>query len=96
MMRCGEVFDRQAQRFEQRDILRRCSAGSAVNKNLAEFAENVIVVNNTFSFGDEEVAGLVPRRFPCRDSNARANDGVLVKLATLGIARAHRVDMCAG
>ena len=95
-MRCGEVFDRQAERFEQRDILRRCSAGSAVNKNLAEFPENMIVVDRAFSFGDEEVAGLVQRRFPAIDEQAGANDGLRVKLASLGNARAHRIDMCAG
>src|SRR5215211_5537484 len=94
----GDVLDREAERLEHRDLLRRSASGYArrLDEQLADLAHDVVVADESFALRDEEVAGLVHRGLASIDVETRAGDGRAIELARGRQARADGVHVRAG
>jgi hypothetical protein len=55
----GEILDRDPQRLEEGDLLRRAAAGDLPLQQLPDLAEDVIVRDGSLAPGEEEVSGLI-------------------------------------
>src|SRR5436190_11840202 len=66
-VRRREVFDRQAERFEQRDLVERGSAGDLSDQHVANFAENVRIIHRALGTSQQKITGLVQCRLPSID-----------------------------
>src|SRR3954464_3118115 len=60
--RRGEIFNCQAERFEERDLVCVAARGGAADEHLADLADNVRRLNHTFLQRDENIAGLFEGR----------------------------------
>ncbi len=95
-VRRREIFDRDAERFIDSDVIDRYTTGNFPEEDFADFTQQMIVANCAFVSRDNEIAGLVQTRLtrireePCTPSRFR------VELSVVREARADRVHVRAG
>src|SRR6185503_21004468 len=71
VMRGGDVFDGEAQRLEDRDLLRGAPPVHAAEEDVPQLTLHVIVADGPFRARDEEVAGLVRGRLAAVHEDTR-------------------------
>ena len=95
-MRRGQVFDRDPQGFEDRDVVARHTSGDFAEKDFAHLAQQMRVTNGAFGARDQEIAGFVQARLATVRKEARPPDRFGVELAAGRKAGPDRVHMHTG
>ena len=75
VVRRGQVLYGDAQRLEQRDLVRRSAYRGLAREHLADLAHDVAVVDEAFAARDEELAGLVEQRLALRRTSGPWSPG---------------------
>src|SRR6266404_851684 len=76
-----DVLDREAERLEERDLVRRPPSPGAAGQHLADLGDDVGVCNGPFLLGDQEVSGFVQGRLAPVHVETRLDDGRRIELA---------------
>ena len=98
VLRGGDVLDREAERLEERDLVRRRRARGLADEDLAELADDVLVADGALLLRRcRKSPASRERRLAPVDEEARPRDGRAVSSSRAdGDARADRVDVRAG
>src|SRR3954469_6174960 len=82
---CRDVFDRDANRFEERNLLVVAPAGSESGNDSSDLRQ--------FTPRGDDIPRFAQRRLTRVDENTGGGDEIVVQLAPVGAGRADRIDM---
>ena len=83
-LRCGQILDSEAERFEHRELLRISPTRMRAGQHLAELGTNVLLAQP----GEEQIARLVHRRLASVDEELTGRENLILLGRLLGLARA--------
>src|SRR6185437_10839344 len=89
----GEILDRRADRFEQRDLVMIAPPGPAAARKIEKVAGDVVFGEHAGAHRLDDIAGFAERAGPRIDEDAGAPDAVVVHLAHLRPEAADEVEM---
>ena len=89
----SQVFERRADRLEQRDFLRRLPSGNLLSDQLRHFAQHMVALDGSRAQRLDQVTGLGQGAGEGVDEHAGTCHSGVIGLAHVGFERAHQVEV---